>query len=444
MFGHMKILRAGLLLMLGCIPVHGAEVASVAEPEIADLEDVVVFGQQLKQVEIIRDRVAEAADVLKDVPLQYYYVRRAGREVLRGRPVLFAAWSDIGQRWHVVQVEVPYPAPRWRPGGRPIAFRVVTPGYEAEHVRGVGTERLTFNVFHNNERLRVYGRKYPVIEAGLVRRRGAREAVELANVIHYLPANEDAAPFFIEEGRTLLWQTAVAALHELRERAVPSFAFPERLLAETILPESLVALAIIEQTDDYDFRRDPELAFDNTLGQYGVMQKRAFTYSVSVANAIGPMQFTDRRGRGTYSMVVRRCTGAGLDPDFDLGARDLHNAMKAAACLLDLELKQMSAEIREAYLSNEAVVSMFQIAAYNGGPRNAARLLTAVRRMKAKVPDLRLPAAGAEATTRCPCLWLDRGGTLTSVTLPRYNRENIGYVDKYQRAMSLMSAPAAP
>lgn len=390
---------------------------------------------------LIRERIVQATDLLKDVPLEYIYVRRLGRETLRGRPVVFAAWSDIQQLWHVVQIEVPYPAPRWRPGGKPIPFKVLTPGYTAEHVRGTGTERLTFNIFHGSEKLRVYGRKYPVIEAGVVRSRGARIAVEVANVVHYLPANDDTAPFFVNDGRTLLQKSAEAALQDLRARAVPSFAYPERLLADTILPETLMSLAVIEQTDDYDFRRDAAQAFDNTFGQYGVMEARAFTYSVSVANAVGPMQFTDRRGRGTYTMVVRRCAAAGLDRDFDLGARDLHNAMKAAACLLDLELLQMPAEVRDAYLANRAAVSIFQIAAYNGGPRNATRLLAAVKRLRGKVADLRVPGPAAVATGKCPCLWLDRNGTVSSATLPVYNRENIGYVDKYQRIMSALAAP---
>ena len=32
------------------------------------------------------------------------------------------------------------------------------------------------------------------------------------------------------------------------------------------------------------------------------------------ARAIGPMQFTNRRGNGTYSLVVRRCPAARIDP----------------------------------------------------------------------------------------------------------------------------------
>jgi hypothetical protein len=35
------------------------------------------------------------------------------------------------------------------------------------------------------------------------------------------------------------------------------------------------------------------------------------------------MQFTNRHGNGTYSLVVRRCRGAQLDPNFERGATRL-------------------------------------------------------------------------------------------------------------------------
>ena len=48
----------------------------------------------------------------------------------------------------------------------------------------------------------------------------------------------------------------------------------------------------------------------------------------------------------------RKCRGAQIDPNFERGATRLQNAMKAAACLLDIELSQMSSEIRSAYRTN--------------------------------------------------------------------------------------------
>src|SRR5262249_38391473 len=168
--------------------------------------------------------------------------------------------------------------------------------------------------------------------------------------------------------------TARRAIEELRLARVPSAAFPGELLADSIPVQVMTTLAVIEQTDDADYVEKEALAFDEVLSQYGLKQEEAYRYSVSSAHALGPMQFTNRRGNGTYSLVVRRCPGAKLDPVFERGATNLLNAMKAAACLLDLELAQMPEDIRLAYRANPTVLGIFPVAAYNGGPRNVAKL----------------------------------------------------------------------
>ena len=66
--------------------------------------------------------------------------------------------------------------------------------------------------------------------------------------------------------------------------------------------------------------------------------------------------------------------GAKLDPNFERGATNLLNAMKAAICLLDIELSQMRADIRMRVSRQPAVLGIFPVAAYNGGPRNVTKL----------------------------------------------------------------------
>ncbi|HWK51258.1 MAG TPA: hypothetical protein VNR40_15295, partial [Steroidobacter sp.] len=155
-------------------------------------------------------------------------------------------------------------------------------------------------------------------------------------------------------------------------------------------------------------------------------------------NALGPMQFTNRRGNGTYSLVVRRCRGANLDPVFESGATNLLNAMKAAVCLLDIELAQMRADIRRAYRDNPTVLGIFPVAAYNGGPRNVTKLHGVLSRMKVRLDELSRPGvqlAGASVT--CPCVWKAVGTEVRPVTIPRYNNENRWYIEKYQSIVNL-------
>ena len=155
--------------------------------------------------------------------------------------------------------------------------------------------------------------------------------------------------------------------------------------------EVISTLAVIEQTDDGDFVKKKQDAFNDVLSQYGLKREEAYRYSVSRASALGPMQFTNRRGNGTYALVVRKCRAAKLDPNFERGATNLLNAMKAAICLFDIELSQMRPEIRRAYRDNPEVLGIFPVAAYNGGPRNVAKLYSTMKKMGVRLEDLRPP-----------------------------------------------------
>jgi hypothetical protein len=287
--------------------------------------------------------------------------------------------------------------------------------------------------------LKVYGRKFPVFDNKLLKRRQWDAVVQTAKPLVYLPFTEDTFdPAFVSGGKEFLLATARKAIEELRLAKVPSAAFPGELLADSIPVQVVTTLAVIEQTDDADYWDKQSLAFDEVLSQYGLKQEEAYRYSVSSARALGPMQFTNRRGNGTYSYVVRRCAGARLDPVFESGATNLLNAMKAAICLLDLELAQMRADIRQAYKANPSVLGIFPVAAYNGGPRNVTKLYRALTRMKIGLSELsRVGEQLDDDPVKCPCVWVADGDSVRPVSIPRYNRENRGYIEKYQVIVSL-------
>ena len=163
--------------------------------------------------------------------------------------------------------------------------------------------------------MKVYGRKFPVFDNALVKHKQWSAVAQTAKPIVYLPFTEDTFdPAFVTSGREFLVATAGKAIEELRRAKVPSAAYPGELLADVIPPQVVTTLAVIEQTDDGDYMEKQALAFDDVLSQYGLKKEEAFRYSVSSAKALGPMQFTNRKGNGTYSLVVRRCPGARLDP----------------------------------------------------------------------------------------------------------------------------------
>jgi hypothetical protein len=420
------------------VPVVVAESEQQQMPPAAQgLPEIVVQGRERHLV--IRDLVAEGQAQLRDVELQYVFTGKPGREVLRGRPVAFALWSETHKKWTIAHLEIPRPPVKWKPGRGPLPFVVRTPGIQAQHVNGTGAERLMFSFSRGGEDLKVYGRKFPVFDNDLIKKKRWREAAATARTIVYLPYTKDTLDLsFVTGGKEFLLGTARRAMEQLRQAKVPSMAFPGELLADVVPAEVVTTLAVIEQTDDQDFIEKGGEAFSEVLSQYGLKREEAYRYSVSSAKALGPMQFTNRRGNGTYSFVVRACRGAQLEPNFERGATQLANAMKAAVCLLDLELSNMRSEIRSAYLANPQVIGIFAVAAYNGGQRNVSKLYRALDRMGVQVGDLRragqlTPGAG----TACPCIWREEGTVVRAVSIPRYNRENSGYIEKYQSILSL-------
>lgn len=418
----------------GEVPLAVAETEPPADAAPDEPLEVVVEAPIRQRHEIIRDLVSEARTLLRDVELEYFFTGKGRRETLRGRPVAFALWSESKHEWSVAHIEIPRPPIKWKPGRKPLSFIVRTPGIQARHVKGTGAERLMFAFSQDGEPLKVYGRKFPVFDNALVKKKRWRAVAETAKPIVYLPFTEDTLdPLFISGGREYLLTTARKAIEDLRLANAPSMAYPGERLADVVPAEVLTTLAVIEQTDDADYVESKADAFNQVLSHYGLKREEAFRYSVSSAKALGPMQFTNRRGNGTYALVVRRCPAARIDPNFERGATDLLNAMKAAICLFDLELAQMSADIRAAYWDNTKVLGIFPVAAYNGGPRNVGKLYRVIKRMRLKLEDLRLPGEElADMKVICPCLWKAENDVILPMAIPRYNNENRWYIEKYQ------------
>jgi hypothetical protein len=424
-------------------------VAESEQPETAAsgdaLEEVVVEATRDRH-EVILDLVSEAQSLLRDVELEYVFTGKGKRKVLRGRPVAFALWSDAKQEWSMVHIEIPRPPVKWKPGKKPLSFIVRTPGVTARHVKGTGAERLMFAFSKDGEPLKVYGRKFPVFDSALIAKKKWRDVVRTATPIVYLPSNEDTFdPLFVSGGQEFLLDTAQKAIEQLRVAKAPSIAFPGELLADVVPASVITTLAVIEQTDDTDFFARSTAAFDDVLSHYGMKREEAYRYSVSSAKALGPMQFTNRKGNGTYALVVRRCPAAKLDPNFERGATNLLNAMKAAICLFDIELAQMRSEIRGPYRNNQEVLGIFPVAAYNGGPRNVAKLYGVIKKMGVKPEDLRAPGEQPQGQrVTCPCLWKEDAGGVRPVAIPKYNNENRWYIEKYQTILGMFEREDAP
>src|SRR5579859_4160249 len=209
-----------------------------------DPREVIVQGSRNRD-EAIHDFVAEAQTRLRDVELQYVFTGKGKGQVLRGRPVAFALWSEAKQEWCIAAIELPRPPIKWKPGGKPLPFRSLTPGIQARHVEGTGAERLMFAFSRDGESLKVYGRKFPVFDNNLIKHKQWSAVVQTAKPIVYLPFTEDTFdPAFVSSGKAFLVTTAHKALEELRQAQAPSAAFPGELLADVIPLQVITTLAV--------------------------------------------------------------------------------------------------------------------------------------------------------------------------------------------------------
>ena len=421
------------------VPVAVAESEQhEAPPKPGDLPELVVEGRERDLV--IRDLVAEGQVQLRDVQLQYVFAGKGGREVLRGRPVAFALWSEAQKKWTIAHLEIPRPPVKWKPGRGPLPFTVRTPGIEARHVKGTGAERLMFTFSRDGEELKVYGRKFPVFDNTLIKKKRWREAVATARSIVYLPFTQDTLdPDFVSGGKDFLLATARRAMDELRsaERAERGLSGRAARRRDT-------------RGGHYDARghRTDRRRGLPRKGQRCI--RRGAQPVRPEARGSVSLQRLERESAGPHAvhrstrqrhLFARRAQLSRRAAGPKLRARlrpALHNAMKAAVCLLDIELSQMSSEIRSAYRTNPEVLGIFAVAAYNGGPRNVAKLYRALDRMGVQLGELRragsLPPGSAVV---CPCVWREQASVVRAVSIPRYNRENSGYIEKYQSILSL-------
>jgi hypothetical protein len=93
----------------------------------------------------------------------------------------------------------------------------------------------------------------------------------------------------------------------------------------------------------------------------------------------------------------------------------------------------MREDIKTAYRNDPALLGIFPIAAYNGGPRNVTRLYNVLKKLGVSVNTLHRPGVlPANSKVKCPCVWKQEAAGARALALPRYNNENRWYVEKYQ------------
>jgi hypothetical protein len=376
-------------------------------------------------------RVQYAEFLLKDQAFRFELKQSGKTSVLKERPVILACFDVRDMTWHLVHVAIPYPIPesyfRSLRKANTLAernvctfpVRAVTPEYTVEHVRGAGASRLLLRVIRHTEsgkkrELIVYRMKYAKLSGNPKQSFESQQKTLLAQTYTPLSAHFETEEFVFEGERFLRAHIAYAkqilSKHALAKDTLLRFGLH--------IPDATVfALHVSEQWDPLFFRLEKEKSYKRILAEYGLNREEAFVWSVSSANAIGPLQFTNMKNNGTYASIVRLYRPVNLSTSFEDGARDLHNVIKAAFCLLDYELAQ-NTQAKELFRKNPALALLHPVAAYNGGGLAGQRIMQSILRLNknavnAHILTLRIPPAIASTRRR-------RANTETPMYVKKY------------------------
>ena len=383
------------------------------------------------------------------------------------RPVALCAYGEESKTWHVIHVHLPSPVPkeyitcvRNAPTLEArkeciLPHRVVTPGYVLEHIRGYGIVRLTFNVYVEKvltlrsgdeprelrvrgEKLTVYRTRHLWFDDEALQSGDVDRIIATASAVNYTPYHIDFGDDeLVVQGADFLFGKVRGAQRALGldQNGVRSHALPRQALGVVVAWQTPMALAIIEQMDDKTFEADKKSATNAVLIEYALNRDVAFRFSQSGANAIGPLQFTDAGGNGTYSAMVREYPEARLEPRFQVGARNLGEVLKFAIALIDHEVSRFPESI-PLFKKNPQIGGAIPVAAYNGGPASGRALFAWLKKNRINIErkQVNIPRSFLiRKTETCPCVnaktqKIKKKGTVVHFVS---NTETPGYLVKY-------------
>ena len=157
--------------------------------------------------------------------------------------------------------------------------------------------------------------------------------------------------------------------HDVRSRVAPSITVADRIPTGVV-----VRLMITEHVDPLHMKIvGIEQCIHEVLFTIAANREHAYAYAKSSAGARGLPQFME----DSYQMVRNFYPKALLEPDFELGMSDLHNAVLASVLLLDLELTQLPRNYLARFTDSSQQFAAFLAAGYN---RNPARVVQTYHR----------------------------------------------------------------
>jgi len=153
--------------------------------------------------------------------------------------------------------------------------------------------------------------------------------------------------------------------HDVRSRVEPNAT-----VADKIPTSMVVRLMITEHVDPQHMKFvGIEQCIHEVLFTIAANREHAYAYAKSSAGARGLPQFMEE----SYQMVRANYPKALLEPDFERGMSDLHNAVLASVLMLDLELTHLPRNTLARFSDSSPEFVAFLAAGYNRNPVHVVR-----------------------------------------------------------------------
>ena len=317
---------------------------------------------------LLKQKSEGAREFLKSAPVKEFACtiqKGKKKQKVSGREIALAFLDQVTLEDHYATIGICFSYSQE-------TITVLDGDFSIQWLRGKGITHFAFEAQRNNVQLVLLDSKHWMSET----QRGE----------YYFPYTDDFLfmEFVLDGGRFLLSQIRQAQ-EELCALIVRSRTFPSQQLCEIFHDDMLLNIALIEQMDEDEFgnacpqaetlppqnrifQNCAEYSVFKVLAHYARNKHDAFRYAGSRMGAIGHMQFT----RKTYlDIAINKYPEAKLMRDFETGARDLKNSIKAAICLLDYELSQMPTKIHQIFRLDYRAGGLYPAVAYNGGKNRA-------------------------------------------------------------------------
>ena len=160
------------------------------------------------------------------------------------------------------------------------------------------------------------------------------------------------------------------AYDRIKDHDVRSHVAPNLTVADKIPTSTVLRLMITEHIDPLHMKYvGIEQCVHEVLVTIAANREHAYAYAKSSAGARGLPQFME----DSYEMVRENYPKALLEPDFERGMSDLHNAILASVLLLDLELTQLPRDFLRRFSDSSQQVASFLAAGYNRNPAHVVQ-----------------------------------------------------------------------